>query len=221
MFNQNRSTPDQIAPGLHLEFNSLAQGNLIAHNYCESPSSLSSRYGVGGLSINQNCTALENTIVGNIIDAGGVSYQYGAGVVITHDTALFYENIIYGNKLENGINPVTQIAQHASSDVSAPNNWFGTTVTSEIDDMIWDFYDDPDNYPGKLLYTPIATGPIAAAPPVLVSISLDPTSPVGAETVEFTLTFSKPMDTSVDPLVTFGITDPFTQHQIDGSWTIP
>ena len=48
---------------------------------------------------------------------------------------------------------------------------------------------------GKVDYSPEATGPIQTAPAYVRSVTLDPESPVGIETVTFEVEFSRPMDT--------------------------
>ena len=44
-----------------------------------------------------------------------------------------------------------------SADISAANNWWGTTDTGAISTKIWDYYDDINL--GRALYTPILTAP--------------------------------------------------------------
>jgi len=56
--------------------------------------------------------------------------------------------------------------------------------------------------------------PLAPPPPQVVSVTLNPPSPVGIGPVTFTITFSENMDNSVSPTVTFGKTDPYNEHII-------
>ncbi len=193
--------------------------NLIAYNELKAGSHFA---GGGGLCSEGDASAItNNTIIGNIVDGDGIYRVFGSGVLLLFNNSIeFNSNNIYGNTCLNNPNVDSEFSIRYMNDINIPNNWWGTTDTDIIDDMIWDFYDDPDNFPGKVIYEPIATEPISTAPPVLVDVTLDPLSPVGAETVTFTLTFSKPMDTSVDPFITFGVDDPFTQHQITGSWDV-
>ena len=55
-------------------------------------------------------------------------------------------------------------------------------------------------------------------PIVTAVISPDPATTTDT-TITFTLTFSKDMDTSVAPTVTFGLTSPYEQHSVAGGWT--
>ena len=43
----------------------------------------------------------------------------------------------------------------------------------------------------------------------------------GAETVTFTVTYNRDMDTTVQPQVSFGPAAPFTDFTIQGNWTNP
>lgn len=103
---------------------------------------------------------------------------------------------------------------NADADVS--NNWWGTTDSATIAQRIYDFSDDFSV--GHLNYTPFLSAPDTIAPPILVSGVVSPASPIGVGTATFALTFSKPMDTSIQPTVGFGVTDPFNTWQVLGNW---
>jgi hypothetical protein len=57
---------------------------------------------------------------------------------------------------------------------------------------------------------------------IILSTTTSPnTGVVGAETVTFTVTYNRDMDTSVQPQVSFGPSAPFTDFMIQGDWTNP
>ncbi len=79
-------------------------------------------------------------------------------------------------------------------------NWWGTTSSSAIGARIYDYYDG-DYTLAKLIYAPVATMPIQTAPGYVRSVTLNPASPVGIQTVNFTVEFSRPMDINSTPRV--------------------
>lgn len=81
----------------------------------------------------------------------------------------------------------------------ASNNWWGTVDSNLIKQRTWDYYDDYNLT--KLITSPILTTPSQTAPAYVRGVTLDPTSPVGIQTVSFTTEFSRSMDISVNPLV--------------------
>ena len=56
--------------------------------------------------------------------------------------------------------------------------------------------------------------PLAPPPPQVMSVTLNPPSPVGIGPVTFTIVFSENMDNNVSPTVTFGRTSPYDDHTI-------
>lgn len=104
------------------------------------------------------------------------------------------------------------------------NNYWGTTSTTLIDAAITDFNDDFNK--AHIVYQPILTTPVTTTYPFVVDVTLstasDPdASIVGAETVTFTVTFNRNMDTTVQPAVSFGPDVPetdYTVHPLDGGW---
>lgn len=102
------------------------------------------------------------------------------------------------------------------------NNYWGTTSTTLIDAAIHDFYDDFNL--GVYQYQPILTTPPETAYPfvagVVLSTPVEPdTLQVGAEVVTFTVTFNRDMDSAVQPLVSFGPDEPYTDYTVRGDWT--
>lgn len=126
-------------------------------------------------------------------------------------TASFRHNNIVGNKgaYEFGLIKYPR-------DVEADSNWWGTTDTTQIDQKIWDYWDSFEG--GKVLYSPILTSWDTLAPAFVANIAITPAPPIGLDSVEFKITFSRSMDITISPYVTFGVVDPYTQHKIEGNW---
>jgi hypothetical protein len=104
------------------------------------------------------------------------------------------------------------------------NNFWGTTSTTLIDAAIHDFNDDFNL--GAYQYQPILTEPPETAYPFVTSVVLSTdgepdTLLVGAEPVTFTVTFNRDMDTGIQPMVSFGPAEPFTDFIISGDWVDP
>ncbi|MFA5031395.1 MAG: S8 family serine peptidase [bacterium] len=184
-------------------------------------------YGVSNIgSINNSIICVDsNVIAGN--DSGGIRVTTSTGYRETKE--IMYNTIINnsgpgirGEKISrvhhNNILCNTGYAFQNTSSVSmsADSNWWGTTNTDTIDEHIWDMNDDAMNL-GLVNYTPLLTSPDIAAPPYLDSINVYP-EPAGIETLYTHLAFSKQMDTTVTPEVTFGIDTNLTQYEISGKW---
>ncbi len=101
----------------------------------------------------------------------------------------------------------------ATAEMNEENEW--PQADSDIE-AIYDFLDDFDL--GFADYSYWLTEPNPEAPGFLWNIVLDPPSPVGAELVLFTLSFSSAMDMESELTVTFGVDEPFDEHQITGDW---
>ncbi len=113
-------------------------------------------------------------------------------------------------------------------------NYWGTSSTALIDAVVHDFNDDFNL--GRLVYQPILTIPATTTYPFVVDVLLStagqsamsalhgPTPIVGAETVTFTVTFNRDLDTTVQPSVSFGPDVPetdYTIHPVQGGWVDP
>jgi len=128
-----------------------------------------------------------------------------------------YPTIVHNNIINNRQNSNHyELKVYESCDVNAQNNYWGTTDTDSIDAWIWDYYDDFDL--GIVYYEPFETTPIVDAPGFLYQVEFNPPPPIGCEIDTFNLIFSKPMDISIQPYVTFGVCEPYTQHIIEGAW---
>ena len=153
--------------------NGLVQGNLIANSH-----------GIG-LQVSGSTTVISNTLTGN----------QGNAVVIASGAPA-----IHGNNMEFNRGDYDLVNNTANS-INASGNWWGTTDSAVIDNRIYDFLDDYGK--GQVAYTPALTGPVQTAPAYLRSVTLTPASPVGIETVQFDLLFSRPMEPSAIPNLSF------------------
>jgi subtilisin family serine protease len=145
-------------------------------------------------------TVISNTLTGNWLDSliyfnwgGSGTYQYNnwAGNRVNY--------IFYRKSLDN------------TQNVTATLDYWGTTDTAAIDNLIYDFLDDFN--PGQVFYQPLLTTPEPSAPAFLWNANVNP-NPVGIQQTTFTLTFSRPMDQSSNPAVFFGATSPYTSYAV-------
>ncbi|MBC8255579.1 MAG: S8 family serine peptidase, partial [Ardenticatenia bacterium] len=102
------------------------------------------------------------------------------------------------------------------------DNFWNTTSTTLIDAAIEDSNDDVTK--ALYIYQPTLTTPATTPYPFGVDVTLstasDPDATVaGAETVTFTVTFNRDMDTSAQPAVSFGPDAPYTDFTVEGDWT--
>ncbi|MFA7156901.1 MAG: right-handed parallel beta-helix repeat-containing protein [Bacilli bacterium] len=101
----------------------------------------------GGIYINNYEPSIDienNTITNNIANS------YGGGIYIEHGFPIIKNNIVTDNSAEKG----RDFYNEGDSSVTVTNNWWGTTVTSIIDEKIYDYYDDISL--GKVNYEPFA-----------------------------------------------------------------
>jgi len=123
--------------------------------------------------------------------------------------------IIQGNNLYANKSPYEVVMGTFAGrigDVNAPGNYWGTTDTAAIQSRIYDINQNINA--GIFTFVPFINQPNPTAPPILYHLSLNPISPIGIHSVTFDLIFSRPMDQSFNPTVTFGATAPFTQYSI-------
>ncbi|RLG55519.1 MAG: hypothetical protein DRN88_05575, partial [Candidatus Hydrothermarchaeota archaeon] len=100
----------------------------------------------------------------------------------------------------------------ATQSFEAAYNYWGSSDTTVAEERTWHRWDD--FYLGEVYLSPIMTTPIVAAPGFLHDVAFNPPPPIGCQVDTFTLIFSKPMDISVQPQVTFGVCNPYTQHAV-------
>ena len=152
----------------------MIQGNLVANSN-----------GIA-IDVNGNTTIISNTLNGN--SGSAIKLSSGTDIEIT------------GNNLEGNLGTY-DIENLTTADIPAQNNWWGTTDPSAISQRIYDY--DDDYSLGEVVFQPVAVNPIQSAPAYLRSITLDPESPVGIETVDFLAKFSHPMDKDFIPEMVF------------------
>jgi hypothetical protein len=144
-------------------------------------------------------TVISNTFTGNWLDSL-VYFNYGGGGI--------YQN---NNWAGNQVNYIFYRSTQSTQNVTATLNYWGTSNTTTIDGLIYDFLDDFN--PGQVVYQPILTSPEPSAPAFLWNTAISP-NPVGIQQATFTFTFSAPMDQSLNPIVTFGATQPYTSFAV-------
>ncbi|MBM4094592.1 MAG: hypothetical protein FJ276_35080, partial [Planctomycetes bacterium] len=114
-------------------------------------------------------------------------------------------------------NPYDIFAGWYGCDINARDGYWDTSDLGELEERIYHKNDDYNC--GLVSYLPLATEPISTAPAFLVSATVSPSGIVQRGPMTVTLRFSHSMMTEVQPQVTFGVRDPFTQNRIqDGTW---
>lgn len=148
--------------------------------------------------------------------------------VVENGTGLYF-SYSEGSRLSVHENNLCLNPQYAlelaedTDDLTATLNFWGTTEPAEIDAFIYDCNDDPPFYCisstfGLVAYTPFLSESVQAAPPYVMAIETDPSSPLPLGVFTLTLDFSKPMSPSIQPTVTFGISPTNDTHAITGDW---
>lgn len=145
--------------------------------------------------------------------------KYDGFFIRNHNEASIHSNNIINNRSANpqyNMYDFFEVRMGSSNSIECINNYWGTADPDIISTYIWDFLDDFDL--GLVTYQPFATSPIVDAPGFLYQVEFNPPPPIGCEVDTFTLVFSKPMDISIQPFVKFGVTEPYTQHEMIGAW---
>ena len=128
----------------------------------------------------------------------------------TNATPIIQGNNLYANQATYEVVMGTMAEQ--IGDVIAPGNYWGMTNTAAIQSRIYDF--NQNSNAGIFTFVPFLNQPNPSAPPILYQLFLNPASPVGLQSVTFNLIFSRPMDQSFNPSVTFGATAPFAWYSV-------
>ena len=176
--------------GLDFVNGAAATGNLIS----------ASHFWNSGANVYQGVIFEHNTVVGN------TGEESDTGAIRSGAQPLFLGNNVFSNLPYDFV-------MGGPPGTSAPGFYWGTTDPGQISAAILDFLDEA--WRGVLNFDPPAPAPDPLAPPVVAAISLSPPSPVGAERVTFTVSFSKPLNTAIVPEVFFGPAEPYTSHPVD------
>ena len=103
-------------------------------------------------------------------------------------------------------------------------NFWGGAGDALVDIAITDFSDDFNK--GRVKYKPTLTTGAETAYPFVVKAEVLDTDGVrpsadrfGAQASKWRITFNRDMDTTLQPLVTFGPAEPFTDFSIPGDWS--
>lgn len=160
-----------------------------------------------GLYVTDNQTVVSNTITDN----GSTGCAPADGTIclaFTTSSTRLTGNNIYANHTTYDV----AMRFDATQSVTATSNYWGTIDQATIQSRIYD--SNQDLNVGTVNFIPFLTEPEPTAPPILYQLSLSPASPVGIQTVTFELAFSRPMDPSTNPIVTFGATVPYTSYTV-------
>ena len=149
---------------------------------------------------------------------------------IAPQNLIFTNNAILSNYNELPPSKWTILTYHNDSDripfsyqspVDITNNYWGTQSVSIINARINDFYDNFNKQ--KLLYQPILSTPAQSTYPFVSNVTLydsgsHEVTKVGAEAVRFSVVFNRNMDQLIQPEVSFGPAEPFTDFTVSGAW---
>lgn len=174
----------------------------IGNNTVEKGSFESNVYGIYLEGCDQGNLVQENLISGNNY---GVFVDGGVPPRVNFND--LYNNRIYNYYLETG------------ADADARFNWWGTTNPDEIAEYIFDHYDSSGPEPcGYVNYTDFLN--LSALAPTILSTMISPAA-LRSGDITVALTFSKDMATTVKPVITYGMVEPFEQYAADparGKW---
>jgi subtilisin family serine protease len=139
-----------------------------------------------GLRINGGTpSVVSNTIVFN--KSAGIQIQNGDPLISHNNLLASSEGYALRNSMAIGVN--------------TDNNWWGTDKDADIQAAI---YDGNDEFGlGIVNYSGYLSNPEQTAPAYVTDVQLSPASPVGLEQVAFDVKFSRPMNLSIPPTITF------------------
>ena len=149
---------------------------------------------------------VENNLISKTTEIGirpGMASVRNNTLVMNEGNSVFLDQIpsaFQGNNFEfntGEYDVYVQVLVTTTPAITATYNWWGTTDLNQIRQRTFDFYDEY-NF-AALLVEPLLESPSQNAPGYVRSVTLDPASPVGIQTVSFTIEFSRPMDASIAP----------------------
>lgn len=131
--------------GVMAEENTTISNNSIVNNILRQPKKIVST-AAGGVQL-MGATFTYNTLTGNTVpnetDVGGISNYW--------DSSVISNNNIFNNTGYEFLNE----ADETSNNINAENNWWGTLIESEIQEAIFDWFDDSSL--GLVDYIPFET----------------------------------------------------------------
>lgn len=158
---------------------------------------------------------------GNLIANGGTGLMIGTGpfsdntITGNSGTALASMNNttveVHGNNLLTATGQSAYVLENAGA-AAAEGNWWGTTSIADIGVLIVDGMDVFGR--GIVSYSSPLSEPSPDAPAFVTNVNVSPDDTLGIQRGTFEVDFSRPMDTSVDPIVTFGRTPPYTAYPV-------
>jgi subtilisin family serine protease len=196
-------------------------GNYISNNMVNY--SIDKSIGLANYHLFEGYDALakNNTFVNNYTPYSNYSQDedYDNSYVIHYNGAakpLFYNNNLIVDGFEYAVG---YFASAPYTDLQATENYWGTTLSNKIDQIIWDKNDDfTFNFQHIVQYKPFLISPPNECPAFVQEILID-NNPIGQEALgvglhRFDIVFSRAMDTSYKPDVSFGVRFPYNQSKI-------
>ena len=129
---------------------------------------------------------------------------------------------IKNNFIGFGNNREALITTGSSEVVSFKNQYWGSLDTKKIKSSFFDFWQDPTK--PMIDYKPFLTAPFDSCHAITWKVLVNGkdaqdefVDPVGIGPQRFDVYFNKPMDVSVTPQVSFGVTYPYTQQAVSDS----
>jgi subtilisin family serine protease len=137
-----------------------------------------------------------------------------------------------GNNIYSNYNYIMKGDPFDTDHVATFNSqtYYGAISKENIDELIWDYFDDSEY--GIVNIENFSKTPDSLAHGIAWKVDVNNTSInkydnpydaqnglgiIGSETLKFDVHFNRPMDTSVTPLLTFGVREPYTQHVVSDS----
>lgn len=172
-----------------------------------------------------NSGVIEDNIVSNNSMTSNNLRHHTPGMWLGDQPPNLTRNSVFGNK------PTSGVANALTAEVyiiSAPQNYWGTSKADIISDQTIDFFEFGELKP--FIFEPFLTQPSDSAHghvwKVLIN-GVDPQDeadqlePIGTGKQRFDVYFNRAMDTSIAPVVSFGVRDPYTQTIVDeeSSWS--
>ncbi|MCA9427559.1 MAG: hypothetical protein KC994_20935, partial [Candidatus Omnitrophica bacterium] len=165
----------------------------------------------------------------------GLPYTFVSGSRITGNQGSGVQSlgpmngsVVYGNGGANGLDYEETRPSAELLETDLTGNYWGAETTAFMNANPWgtyqdvpaihDFVDDTNltaaNYGGHLL-SDNGAGPDLAPPAFLLSATPNLSNAANVGLVNFLLEFNEPMDTSIQPVVTFDTEFPFTEHVVE------